>query len=962
MKLMHFFKKNHRISFAGLMTLLLVLSAGVPASAMPLDSTANRGVATLSQLNLYANIETVGVAVSGTNLPKTAQLMVRQSGDTAWRPAHPLMRIDDGRLIGSLFGLSPSTSYDVKVIDGTTEISGSTVTQPDELQFTPMTILYVNDDAPSGGDGTSAAPFRTIQEGVNRASAGTQVLVADGIYHEAISFPVSGNAGNWIQVKAEGNGAILDGSDQLAGNIWTPHASRGHVWFTKISSPISYLARDQQRFFKYDTLSGLLNSLGHGDVTMKEGWYFEPSTLRLYVRSLDDPAGHAWQVPRLNHAFDVISRDWIWIEGFEMQFYGASTGGCGVCAVNASHVVIRKNKIHNLQLGIFTNWNGGENQGNDIRIENNDIYDPPVNEWPWKAIKGSSMEGTAIVVRGHIGAIVRNNIVHNYFNGIYTGSSGALENSALAFDADIYHNYIHHISDDALEPEGACINHRFRNNTIDASFVGVSLAPITKGPVWVLQSSISNYTSKAIKWALNSDGIVLIYHNTSWTTAGNISAMDLITPAYNSVMRNNIFQSTGYAFAELRAGSKGNDWSYDNWYTTRGSNGPHFKWASVNYNTMAALCKSTRLECNGHESSPSLKDPTRGDFTLLSTSPNIDRGILIPGINDNYLGNAPDIGMFEYEASSNPAPLVSSILRADPNPTATASVNFTVSFTESVTGVDVVAPFNDFGITTSGIKGASITSVTPVSDTTYIVGVGTGTGNGTIRLDVIDNDSIIDAQGGSLGGAGAGNGSYISGEVYTINKPITNAVTVTFNSAGVYDGWILESGESTGVGGTLNKSATTFNTGDDPKEKQYRSILSFNTNSLPDNAVILSAQVEIKRQGVVGTDPFGTHGVLLLEIRNGPFGSGAGLDVGDFSAAAGSGFVQDQFSGLTFSWYGASLSSANLALINKYGVTQMRLFFGKDDNDDLDEDYVKFFSGDSISANMPKLIISYYLP
>jgi hypothetical protein len=99
-----------------------------------------------------------------------------------------------------------------------------------------------------------------------------------------------------------------------------------------------------------------------------------------------------------------------------------------------------------------------------------------------------------------------------------------------------------------------------------------------------------------------------------------------------------------------------------------------------------------------------------------------------------------------------------------------------------------------------------------------------------------------------------------------------------------------------------------------------------------------------------------------LDIRNGPFGNSAGLDVADFSAVASLGSVQDQFSGLTFSLYGASLSNPNLALVNKYGVTQMRLFFSKDDNDDLGEDDVKFFSGDSTSANLPKLIVSYYIP
>jgi nitrous oxidase accessory protein NosD len=156
----------------------------------------------------------------------------------------------------------------------------------------------------------------------------------------------------------------------------------------------------------------------------------------------------AWMILRTipagapHHAFDVRC-NWIWIEGFEMQFYGTTTNGCGVCALNTSHIVIRRNKVHNMQLGIFINWTGTEDQGNDTRIEQNEVHDPLVNEWPWTAVKGSFMEGTGIIIRGHVGAIVRDNHVHNFFNGIYTGSSGALENPELAFDADIYRNYIH---------------------------------------------------------------------------------------------------------------------------------------------------------------------------------------------------------------------------------------------------------------------------------------------------------------------------------------------------------------------------------------------------------------------------------------------------------------------------------------------------------------------------------------
>ena len=639
-------KCNPHISSALVMVFVLLLSTRLPVAAES-NSLMEYSNAVFTTINFVSNIETIGVAVNGTGLRSTAQLSYRRSGEALWHSGHGLIRIDDGRLVGSLFNLSPATSYDVTVSDGSSEINGSVSTQPDQLSFTPSMILHVNDDALPGGDGSITAPFQKIQDAVNHAGPGTQVLVADGIYREAITFPTSGTAANWIQVKAAGNAAILDSADYLSGSIWTS-TSTSKVWFTRIGGPVAYVSRGGNRFYQYDDRTGLMQAKGHGGVTINEGWYYEASTQRLYIRNLDNPASYMWRLPRLNHAFDIAARDWIWIEGFEIRFYGTTTNGCGVCTLNASHVVVRNNKIHNMQLGIFINWTGSAVQGNDTRIEGNEVSDPLVNEWPWAAVKGSFMEGTGIIIRGHIGAIVRDNNVHNFFNGIYTGSSGALENSELAFDADIYHNYIHHISDDGLEPEGACVNQRFRNNTVDRSFIGISLAPITQGPTWVLRSTFTNFTSRGIKFADNSDGIVLIYQNTGWTSATNINGADLITPIHNVVMRNNIFQSTGYSFAEVPIGSTANDWNNDNWYTTRGTTGPHFKWENVNFNTISALCGASGLECNGYESIPGLTNPTGGDFTLLSSSPNIDRGVVLPGINDNFVGNAPDVGAYEF--------------------------------------------------------------------------------------------------------------------------------------------------------------------------------------------------------------------------------------------------------------------------------------------------------------------------
>ncbi len=114
---------------------------------------------------------------------------------------------------------------------------------------------------------------------------------------------------------------------------------------------------------------------------------------------------------------------------------------------------------------------------------------------------------------------------------------------------------------------------------------------------------------------------------------------------------------------------------------------------------------------------------------------------------------------------SSVPPRVSSITRANSNPTSATTVNFTVTFSRSVTGVDV----GDFNLSTTGLVGTTISTVKG-SGTVYTVAVNTGTGAGTIRLDVMDNDSIVDASSVPLGGVGLGNGNFTTGQEYTITQ------------------------------------------------------------------------------------------------------------------------------------------------------------------------------------------------
>ena len=197
---------------------------------------------------------------------------------------------------------------------------------------------------------------------------------------------------------------------------------------------------------------------------------------------------------------------------------------------------------------------------------------------------------------------------------------------------------------------------------------------------------------------------------------------------------------------------------------------------------------------------------------------------------------------------------------------------------------------------------------------------------------------------------------------YILDVSSHKVLTSTFKSAGGSDGWVLESGEDSGSGGSINKSASTIFVGDDAKDKQYRGFLSFNTASVPDNAIVTSARLDIRRQSFVGTSPFTTHGDLLLEIRSGTFGGGLALRSADFNAAASPGANQERLLPLTSVWYTSQLDGNNLRFINRYGVTQFRLLYALDDNDDLSADHLNFFSGEAVDANRPKLIVSYFVP
>jgi hypothetical protein len=194
--------------------------------------------------------------------------------------------------------------------------------------------------------------------------------------------------------------------------------------------------------------------------------------------------------------------------------------------------------------------------------------------------------------------------------------------------------------------------------------------------------------------------------------------------------------------------------------------------------------------------------------------------------------------------------------------------------------------------------------------------------------------------------------------------PVLPPTVVTFTSVAAEDGYVLESTETSSVGGSIDATATTtsaLRVGDDNKDKQYKSIVSFDTSSIPDGATILSATVRLLRGSLTGTSPFSTHGTCWVDISSGGFSGSTTLQTGDFQAAATAvqaATLSNAASNGT--WSEGNLNAAGLAALNKTGTTQLRVYFNLDDNDDTGNDYLGYYSGDnSTSANRPQFVVTY---
>ncbi|QNH63077.1 LamG-like jellyroll fold domain-containing protein [Hymenobacter sediminicola] len=164
-------------------------------------------------------------------------------------------------------------------------------------------------------------------------------------------------------------------------------------------------------------------------------------------------------------------------------------------------------------------------------------------------------------------------------------------------------------------------------------------------------------------------------------------------------------------------------------------------------------------------------------FTVTPNTPGTASTVTVPAaVAQDAAGNANTAAPSSFSITYNlPNATVTSVTRLTPSPTATASVQYQVVFSASVTGFSAA----NLTVTPTGtLSGLSVIGVSGAG-TTYTVVLGTGTGEGTLRLNVQNSTGISPT---------VTNVPYTSGETYSIVKSFPVAPLLTVRGAGSASG------------------------------------------------------------------------------------------------------------------------------------------------------------------------------
>lgn len=350
----------------------------------------------------------------------------------------------------------------------------------------------------------------------------------------------------------------------------------------------------------------------------------------------------------------------------------------------ASNLTVRNCRFEMVGEGLRTEYAGSKNflfQDN-VLIGRDDRF--RVYGWtahreghiPYGTHLLDSYYGIKVYGSGHV--IAYNSIAYFHDSiGVSTYGSPEEEQELKAVSIDIYNNDLHLQVDDFVEADGGVHNIRImRNRGVNTAQSGISAQPVFGGPAYYIRNVLYNIQKGgALKIHGGVPGLTT-YHNTFIAENNGGGGHP------NSNYRNNLIlgadgpthiyrfpYTTSYSIAD-----------YNGYRPNRGPESPEgqFKWLTPQgqweeFKTLGALRKASGLEEHGiivdYDDFEDLQKPIQGpvgtsfgempgrvyhavdlNFNLNSNGNAVDAAVVIPNVNDNFTGKAPDLGALEVGA------------------------------------------------------------------------------------------------------------------------------------------------------------------------------------------------------------------------------------------------------------------------------------------------------------------------
>ncbi len=572
------------------------------------------------------------------------EVRFRKVGSAAWRPALPLLRIGGERVFrdresmsytvpegfaGSILNLEPATNYECEFTlvdsDGVTgqaqqRVTVSTRTEPKPFAGGRVLHVYPNDhEGPKIEPAFIGLKAAYYGEGrgdwtavrMKKAQPGDTILVHAGLYRPdrlnyvdplsapftgSTSLSLKGTAEKPITIKGAGDGeAIFDG----AGNhrLFEVMATSHHIF---------------------------------------EGLTFRSTEVALFAGEKEVMGAVALTVR--NCRFEDIGVG-VWTENADSRDF----------FISDNLFLGREDQMR------LIGWNQADSRAAGI--------------YPSHQLRSFF----AIKVYGP-GHIIAHNAIAYFHDAICISTYGPPDSDPekRASSIDIYNNDIHLTNDDFIEADGGAHNIRvFQNRGVNAAHNGYSSQPIFGGPVYFFRNLLYHVPGGGAFKMGSAPAGILIYHN---TLIGEQTARE---PYSNAHFRNNLFLGRDAPNRGVMTWANAtNNYSTDyNGFRPNRNVSQQYVWiaptqgktaresGTQNFATLTDFQNAVGQEAHGVELDydifENLKAPDPAqryrvyhsmdlNFRLKANSKAIDSGQVLPTINDDFTGKAPDLGAIEY--------------------------------------------------------------------------------------------------------------------------------------------------------------------------------------------------------------------------------------------------------------------------------------------------------------------------